>query len=185
MKFHPQTQDNKLVEGCINGNRSAQKALYAKYYSQMLKISMRYANDRDEAVQILNDAFLKVFKGIKNYRGEGALGAWIGKLTFYTAIDFIRKNTSYRTAIILDNEEDLMIDSKIIDSMSANEIMQTIQELSAASRSVFSLYIIEGYSHKEIAETLGISVGTSKWHLSNAKKELIELLEGKGIAVSY
>ncbi len=184
MKFHPTTLDHQLVEGCKNGNRSAQKALYAKYYSKMLKICMRYAGDKDEATHILNDAFLKVFKGIGNFRGEGALGAWIGKLTFYTAIDFTRSNASYRKSIVLDNEEDILIESDILETISATEIMDSIQELTVASRSVFSLYIIEGYSHKDIAKILGIPIGTSKWHLASAKKELKRILEKKDIAIS-
>lgn len=185
MKLYRGFKEEQLIKGCKRGERSAQKKLYEKYYGKMLTICMRYASDKDEAVAILNDAFLKVFNNIANYRGDGALGAWMGRITFYTAINHIRKNSSYKKSITLDSEEDGVFEHDVLDDLSAAEIMDMIQELNPGSRNVFSLYIIEGYSHKEIAEMLDIPIGTSKWHLSNARKELQKMIGEKGLIYNY
>lgn len=133
---------------------------------------MRYTSNEDEGVEILNDVFLKVFKDINKYKGTGSLAGWIRKIALYTAIDYVRKNNSYRKTIDLDAVGDVDIQNEALDLINTSEILQFIQQVSPASRNVFSLYALEGYSHKEIAEMLDISIGTSKWHLANARKEL-------------
>ncbi|MGB3467781.1 MAG: RNA polymerase sigma factor [Cyclobacteriaceae bacterium] len=180
MQYHELNSEQELIDGCVQGHRMAQKHLYKKFYGSMLVICMRYTRNREEAVEVLNDAFLKVFQNIATYKGTGALAAWIARIVFHTAIDQIRKNTSYKNKIDLESEADHEVASEALDKISAKELMAFIQQVSPASRSVFSLYAIEGYTHKEIADLLDISVGTSKWHLSNARKELKRMLVNSG-----
>ena len=177
MEYTEQSSESELLEGCRGRHRMAQKQLYKKYYSQMLGVCMRYTRNREEAVEVLNDSFLKVFQGIDQYKGSGTLGGWIAKIVFYTAIDAVRKNNSYKRVIDLESSYESEIESDVIDRLSADELMVCIQRVTPASQGVFSLFAIEGYSHKEIAEILGISVGTSKWHLANARKELKAMLK--------
>jgi len=180
MQYKESNSENELIEGCRAGHRLAQKHLYKRFYGQMLGICMRYTRNKEEAVEVLNDSFLKVFQGIDKYNGSGALGGWIAKIVFYTAIDYVRKHTSYKKIIDLESTYESEIESDVLDRLSAQELMGLVQKVTPASQSVFSLYAIEGYSHKEAAEMLGISVGTSKWHLANARKELKSMLMRTG-----
>lgn len=180
MQYSEANSDQELIKGCVAGHRTAQKYLYKKFYGLMLNICMRYTRNREEAVEVLNDAFLKVFQKIATYKGTGSLSAWIARIVFHTAIDHIRKNTHYKNTIDLESDSDFEVASDAIDRLSAQELMSTIQKVSPASQSVFSLYVIEGYNHREIADLLKISVGTSKWHLSNARKELKAMLTKSG-----
>lgn len=168
--------DERLLKDCLAGRRSAQQQLYQRYYGSMLAVCMRYARDRDEATEILNDAFLKVFQQLANYQGTGALGGWIRKITLYTAIDFARSRTRYRQTIDFDVENEGDVSNLALENLGAAEILELVQELPPASRNIFSLYAIDGYTHPEIAKMLSISVGTSKWHLAQARKALQKLL---------
>ena len=176
MKYTENSSESELLEGCKSGNRQAQKQLYKKYYSKMLVVCMRYTRNKEEAVEVLNDSFLKVFQGIDQYNGKGALGGWIAKIVFHTAIDAVRSNHRYKQTIDLESTHESEIENDVLDRLSAGELMACIQRVTPASQSVFSLFAIEGYTHKEIADMLEISVGTSKWHLANARKELRAML---------
>ncbi|MEM9919840.1 MAG: RNA polymerase sigma factor [Bacteroidota bacterium] len=179
MKFSPQSTDAELLEGCIRKDRLAQKYLYQRYYGQMLGICMRYTKNRDEANDVLNRAFLKVFNSIEKYRSTGSFGGWIARIVLHTAIDFVRSNTTYHKVMDYNLEKDATVYNDAIDQLAAGEIYQLIQQLPPASQSVFSMYVIDGYKHSEIAKTLNISQGTSKWHLNNARKSLQKLLENR------
>lgn len=180
MQYTEANSENELIEGCRQGNRLAQKHLYKMFYSPMLSVCMRYTRNKEEAVEVLNDSFLKVFQGIGAYEGKGAFGGWIRSIVFHTAIDHVRKSNSYKKTIDLESTYESEIESEVIDRLSAQELMALIQKVTPASQTVFSLFAIEGYSHKEIADMLNISVGTSKWHLANARKELKVMVMNTG-----
>lgn len=164
-------KEKDLIKGCRAQNRLAQKALYQQYYGRMLNISMRYTRNQNEAIDVLNRAFLKIFQNIEKYR-EGSFSGWIATIVLNTSIDFVRSQTKYRQVMDFEIEKEEFLDPEIIESLYAEDLFQLIQKLPPTTRMVFSLYVIEGFKHREIAEKLGISVGTSKWYLAEGKREL-------------
>jgi len=180
--------EHDIIKGCLRNDRASQKALYEQYYSKMLGVCMRYCRDRDEAKDVLHEAFLKVFNNLKNFNGTGSFEGWIRRIMVNTSIDNLRRNkqnylivsTVYaneKASLLADDveEDDLLL------SISKEEILKAVQELTPAYRTVFNLYVIEELSHKEIAELLDISEGTSKSNLSkakfNLKKNLMHLIK--------
>jgi len=172
-------QANKLVAGCIDNNRKAQEELYKVFYADMLKVCLNYLPDREIAKEAFNMAFLKVFQSIQNYDTEkGELGGWIRKIMIFTAIDICRSELKFSHLTIQDkNEEELFIAPDILEKLFFEDILKNVRTLPLATQMVFNLSVLDGFSHKEIAEQLKISEGTSRWHLSEAKKKLRELLE--------
>lgn len=172
--FTPQSTDAELVAGCRRQHRLAQRYLYQRYFGKMLGICMRYTSAREEAEDVLNRAFLKIFQNIGEYEEQGALSGWMATVTLRTAIDYVRSTVKYRQVIAFDSDQDLPFDADALDQLFAEDLYRLIQRLPQASRAVFSLNVVEGYTHREIAEMLGINVNTSKWHLAEAKKQLRE-----------
>lgn len=172
---------NDLLEGCKAGDRKMQELLYKQTASKMLAICMRYARDRMEAEDSLQLGYIKVFQKIKEYRGDGSFEGWIRRVMVNTAIESYRKNL--RTLNVVPIEEGYEQPSTGFDfsRLAMQDLMGLIQKLADGYRIVFNMYIIEGYSHKEIAATLGISEGASKSQLSRARailKEEIKKMEG-------
>ncbi len=172
MTYSQQSSDNELIKGCIAQHRLAQKHLYQKYYGKMLGIAMRFANSRDDANDILNRGFLKVFNKIEKYEPTGSFSGWIAKIIWRTALDYIRSQAKYKRETNIETVYDLGISGTALDELIAEDLYKVIQELPPATRAVFSLYVIDGYKHQEIASLLNISEGTSKWHLSDGKRKL-------------
>jgi RNA polymerase sigma-70 factor (ECF subfamily) len=162
----------------LKGKRQAQQRLYQKFYNQVFGVCLRYASDRLEAKSLVNSAFLKAFKSLQQFDKKGAFGAWLSRIAINVSIDHVRKQNRYRqhTTTVPEMPE-VAANEEILSKMATEDIIECIQKVSPTSRTIFSLYVIDGYKHGEIAEMLGISVGTSRWHLSNAKKELQELLK--------
>ncbi len=151
----------------------------------MIAVCLRYLKNREDASEVLNTAFLKVFEKLKQYKSEGSLEGWIKRIVINSSLDFIRSNKSYRDKFVLTDEFPLYgspeeIDHEAIDFsdadmfLSKEEIVELISELPPATRIVFNLYVIDDFSHKQVARHLNISTGTSQWHLSNARKLLKE-----------
>lgn len=179
---HPKrTEEQELIVLCLKGDRRAQESLYAKFYNQMMPICMSYCKQKDDAIDVYNQAFLKVFTKLDKYTGKGALGAWIRQIMVRTAIDHIRSQANFR----MRNEELSSIHEsvppEIISELTANEILDLFRLLPPSQMLVLNLYIVEGFAHKEIAKELGISVGTSKWHLSEGRKLLQQAILNSGI----
>jgi len=172
MQYSKHSTDEELIQGCRQKNRLAQKYLYQRFYGKMLGISMRYTKQKSEAVDVLNQAFLKVFEKIDLYEPTGSFSGWIARIVFNTSIDFVRRNTLYKEVMDFNTEKETAMDAEIIDRLFAEDLYQVIQQLPTTSRTVFSLYVIDGYKHREIAELLNISANTSKWHLAEARKKL-------------
>jgi RNA polymerase sigma-70 factor (ECF subfamily) len=169
--------DEQLVYGCVNGDPVAQKALYQRFARKMMSICMRYAGDRDQAQDMLQDGFVKVFQKIGHYRADGPLGGWIARTMVNTALDHLRRNKPYDHSVDLSEAEHLhQEDATVLGSMTTEELMALIQSLPAGYRTVFNLFVIEGYPHKEIADMLGISENTSKSQFMKARAYLRKLL---------
>lgn len=166
----------KLVKACARRERWAQKVLYEDYYSKMMGVCLRYANDDEEALDILHEGFIKVFKHIKKYKPGTSLSAWIRRVMVNTAIDYYRRNVRRRTENIEQAYDLSTQDADAISQCTTQEILESIQELSPAYRAVFNLYVMEGYSHKEIAGLLNITESTSRSNLVKARQKLRVML---------
>jgi RNA polymerase sigma factor (sigma-70 family) len=172
-------QTGQLVKGCINNERTAQEALYKLFYADMLRVCHSYLPDKELAKEAFNSGFLKVFLSIKNFDIEkGELGGWIRKIMIFTAIDLCRKELRFTSLTLSeqDHEDDFFIQASVLEKLYYEDILARIRTLPYAAQTVFSLYEMDGFSHKEIAEQLNISEGTSRWHLAEAKKKLKTLL---------
>lgn len=177
MLYTKNSTDQDLIKGCQRKDRLAQKYLYQKYYGKMMVICLRYSSNQDEAVDILNRAFLKVFNAIDDFEQTGSFSGWIARIVFNTAIDFVRANTHYQKVIDFNAEKDIEFPPDVLDQLIAEDLYKAIQQLPGEMRSVFSLYVLDGYKHREIAEMLQININTSKWQLANAKRELQKKLK--------
>lgn len=171
---------NELIQGCLQGNRNAQRKLYEHFHPSMMGVCMRYAGNRDEALEVLNTGFLKVFKNLKSFDPEvGVLEAWIRRIMVNCAIDHYRKAVRRERTADIDNGilQISGFEENAVDRLCAEEIMDCVQQLSPAYRTVFNLFVIEGYSHPEIGKRLGISEGTSKSNLAKARMRLRTMIE--------
>ena len=170
------------IEGCVKNNRDSQKMIYSSFYGYAMSICDRYSGNYDDAVEILNDGFLKIFKEIHKYKPAYAdtvasFKGWIRKIMVYTAIDHYRKikkhlngHTDPVTLQVASAQE------TALDKLSYQEILRAVQQLSPAYRTVFNLFVIDGLSHDEISNKLGIAEGTSKSNLAKARMHLQKVL---------
>jgi RNA polymerase sigma-70 factor (ECF subfamily) len=172
---------HQWLEGCKEGHRSAQEKLYRHFYPLFMPVCMSYVQNSDDAVDIYNRAFLKVFTSLDSYGGRGQVGAWIRRILVNTAIDFIRKEEKFKSHTDIDEAYDIGLNSSVLSQLTSDEILALFRYLPPAQRAVVNLYIVEGYTHPEIGEKLGISVGTSKWHLNQGRKLLQEKLMALGL----
>jgi len=173
-----------LIRGCLKNDRKAQEELYKRYYPAMMTLCLRYVRERSDAVEVLNDAYLKVFKQLPRYDAvKAALYTWMRTIVINTALDSLRKKKVIRDREMRSDEgEGPGIDNDAISKLSGDELLGMIRQLPVTTRLVFNLYSIDGFSHREIATMLGISEGTSRWHLSDARRQLrliIHLMEPK------
>jgi len=171
--------DVQLIEGCARHNRKAQQGLYDRYSGFLLGICLRYASDRAEAEDILQESFLKIFFNIGEYSGTGSFKGWLRKVAVNTAITHYHKTLKFRYHV--DIEDYVAVEKgglRFDDGMfTSEELYRVLNELPPGYRMVFNLYAVEGYKHKEIAEILGIDTNTSKSQYSRAKAVLREKLE--------
>jgi RNA polymerase sigma-70 factor (ECF subfamily) len=175
-------QADKLVKGCVNNERKAQEALYRLFYADMHRVCQNYLADKELSREAFNTGFLKVFKSIGNFdSAKGDLGGWIRKIMIFTAIDLCRKELKFSSVSIDEGATDeAFIEPSVLEKLYFEDILRSIRELPLATQTVFNLSVIDGFTHKEIGEQLNISEGTSRWHLSEAKKQLRTLLEQPG-----
>ncbi len=174
--------EEHLVKACLNGDREAQRALYEQFKVPMFRLCLRYAKDRHEAEDLLQEGFIRVFSDLHQFRHRGALGGWIRRVMVNVALQHLRRQ--HRQVPTTDLEAVAFAqasDQDIIGELSAKNLVRFIQQLPPGYRAVFNMYVLEGYSHKEIAEKLGVSVNTSKTQLFKAKAMLRSMLE-KSIA---
>lgn len=166
--------EHNLVAALTRQERWAQQQLYEQYYGKMMGICLRYAGSRDEALDLLHEGFIKVFQNISRYRPGTSLPAWIRTIIVNTCIDYYRKTIRRRTDDISDAHYLSDDAPDVLSNLTEQEILAAVQELSPAYRAVFNLYVVEGYSHKEIGEALQITESTSRSNLVKARLKLQE-----------
>jgi len=176
--YGPNEQD--LIEGCRRGERQAQQLLYDRYAGRMYSVCLRYARNPMEAEDIVVIAFTKIFERISQYRGEGSFEGWIRRITVNEALSALRRNRTMGIEADLDSADREIDYQQLSDHLEAEDLIQIIEKLPPGYRVVFNMYAIDGYSHKEIAEALGISENTSKSQLSRARAVLQKLLAEGG-----
>jgi RNA polymerase sigma factor (sigma-70 family) len=171
------------IERCAINNRESQKKIYTSFYGYAMAVCDRYTNNQDDAVEILNDGFLKIFKEIHRYKPAysdvvSSFKGWLRKIMVYTAIDHFRKNHKHQFTAELDNGIIQVASGgeNALDKISYEEIIRSVQQLTPGYRTVFNLFIIEGFTHEEISQRLGISTGTSKSNLAKARRQLQKIL---------
>ncbi len=179
MKLTQTNNIDDLLEGCKAGDRKVQELLYKQTVAKMLAICMRYAKDRMEAEDTLQVGYVKVFKHVATYRGDGSFEGWIRRIMVNTAIESYRKNLRSLTVVPIEDAYEQPSIGFDFDRLGMQDLMKVIQKLADGYRIVFNMYVIEGYSHKEIASALEISEGASKSQLSKArailKEEIIKM----------
>ncbi|WP_438946613.1 RNA polymerase sigma factor [Sediminibacterium sp.] len=181
---HPLLTDHELIKGCIQQNSACQRMLFEKYAGKMMGVCLRYAQDSMEAEDMLQDAFVKVFQYIGQFKFEGSFEGWIRRIVVNTAIRHLeRKKMSFKE--IDDHQPDLpSVDPSAYHFLGEEDLMKLISALPEGYRMVFNLSVIEGYSHDEIAEMLNIQAGTSRSQLVKARKMLqSQILQLQKIAV--
>ncbi len=168
--------DSDLIRGCMQSDRRMQEELYRRFSPRMYAVCLRYAGNAEEAEDILQEGFIKVFKKLDSFRNEGSFEGWIRRIFVNTAIEHFRRK---KYLLPVTEKEENTIEGKyisVLDELGAKDIMALVQELSPGYRTVFNMYVVEGYTHKEIADQLGISEGTSKSQLSRAKVILQDMV---------
>ncbi len=170
----------ELLDGCMQGNRRSQELLYKQFYGYAMGLCLRYARSGEEAKEILNDGFFKIFTKLETFDRKRPFKTWLGRVMINTALDQYRREAKHQVyddirvaETISANEEDAL------EKMAHNELLGMIQRLPPAYRTVFSMAVLDGYSHEDIAKELAISVGTSKSNLSRAREKLRTMLEKK------
>ena len=175
------TVQPQLIALCIKHDRKAEYELYKLSYSYLMSICMRYARDKDSAVEALNMGFLKILNNLEHYRPEVPYKAWIRRIMVNTLIDEYRKNKRQRENVTYVEEyfdnSDFSEVNEALSRISCRQIFEQVNRLPEATRRVFNLFVIDGYSHKEIGEMLDVSEGTSKWHLNAARQKLKQYIE--------
>ena len=172
--------DSALVKKCINGDQRAQRVLFDRFAPKMLGVCMRYARSSEQAEDVLQDGFVKVFTKLSFYKGDGSLEGWIRRIVVNTALDQIRKNAKFQDNVTLDDVDyKLELKGNVLESLAADDLLKLINEMPTGYKMVFNMFAIEGYSHKEIAEKLEVSENTSKSQYSRARAFLKKKLEDR------
>lgn len=167
--------ESYLIEQCIKGNRQCQKEMYDRFASKMFAICLRYAKNQMDAEDILQEAFIKVFNNLHKFRCEGSFDGWIRRIFVNTAIECLRRRNDYSTS---DGSENYLPDTNKngLQNLYEKDVLRSVNTLSNGYRKVFTMYAVDGYSHKEIASQLGITESTSKSQFSRAKVALRDML---------
>lgn len=179
---------NAIINGCIRNDRRSQQSVYQLLYGKMMAVCLRYTHNPDEAKDILQDGFIKVFKNIEKFNFDGSFEGWVRRIMVNTAIDYFRRSKalvllqsdarpieSYEGTVADEVEENQPAYEEL--NLEVGDVVNAMQQLSPAYRTVFNLYVFEDYSHKDIADTLGISIGTSKSNLAKARANLKKILQ--------
>jgi RNA polymerase sigma factor (sigma-70 family) len=177
--------DKDLIQGCCRGERAAQQELYTRYSPRMFAICLRYSEDYHQAEDLLQEGFIKVFRHVSGFRSEGSFEGWLRRIFVNTAIEHHRrKHHLYPLVEVLNTEMEIQ-DKGVLEQLAADDLMDMVNSLSPGYRTVFNLYAVEGYNHKDIADMLGISEGTSKSQLARARVILQKKVEQQQFRVGY
>jgi RNA polymerase sigma factor (sigma-70 family) len=166
--------ENLLIQKAKKGDQKSVEMLYRHFYGYAMSIALRYSNSRDEACEIVNDSFMKVFDKLAQHDENSSFKAWFRRILVNTSIDYYRKNVKYYSAMEIEKAESESYEPEVISQLSREDILGILRSLPDMLRMVFNMYEIEGYSHSEIAEQLGIPASTSRTYLARAKQKLRE-----------
>lgn len=174
-----QYSDQELVKGVLRGSSPHQHALYRQYSVPMFRVLLRFSRDRSEAEDMMQEGFIRVFRDMGQFRSEGALGGWIRRIMVNTALSHLRKQRDFIRDIpdFSPFENLLRTDEDFASNIDAETLLRYLHQLPPGYRAVFNMYAIDGYSHEEIAEQLGISIGTSKSQLFKAREYLKKIID--------
>jgi len=170
----------QLIQGCIRNERGAQEKLYHLFYPRMMALVRRYIDQEMQAEEVLNNGYLRAFQKIKQYNFQGSFEGWLRKIIFHAVADYVKQNARYSKSIVLI-EKDEYVHKDHADKLYYDQLLELVQLLPDATRTVFNMYVMDGFTHKEIGNLLGISEGTSKWHLSEGRRVLKERIEKLGL----
>lgn len=166
-------KEQKIIDTCLKGDRAAQKQLFDRFAPVMYSVCLRYVGDREVAQDLLQDGFVTLFTKLDSYKGDGSFEGWVRRIFINTALMYLRKKDALRMTEDLDNVRNLSSDIPTqIENIGYGELMKLIAQLPPGFRTVFNMYVVEGYSHKDIAEELGITETTSRTQLSRARNWL-------------
>ncbi len=171
--------ERELIEGCIHNTQEAQKKLFDLFAGKMMSVCLRYANDEQQAQDILQEGFVRVFNTIRQFRFEGSLEGWLRRVFASVAIRQAGKQKIIFSDTDISNVTEPSVDPGVLSKISADEIHALIRNLPGGYRTIFNLYVIEGYSHEEIAEMMGIQATTSRGQLLKARKQLQTMITKK------
>lgn len=171
--------DKDLITGCLQGDVKSQRSLYERFSPKMYAVCLRYAKEPQAAQDILQDAFVKVFRGLARFRADGSFEGWIRRIVVNTCIEAYRKQVTLYAVQDYESVQVSSHDSGALDQLNEQDLLRMINSLSPGYRTIFNLFVIEGYSHREIAEQLDISEGTSKSQLARARYLLQEMISGR------
>lgn len=168
--------EDEIISGCKTGSLKYQELLYKQFYGFAMGIALRYCVNRDDALEVVNDAFIKTFNSINNFSSDKPFKAWLRTIIVNTAIDRRRKDMKLQLNVSIDNALTIGNKAKAIENLNAQDILKLMKELPALQLAIFNLYEIDGYNHEEIAQLLAIPVSSSRVYLSRAKEKLRTLL---------
>jgi RNA polymerase sigma factor (sigma-70 family) len=168
--------ETEMIAGCVKGDRKFQQALYNQLSGKMFAVCMRYANEYSSAQDLLQEGFVKVFRNIEKFRNEGSFEGWVRRIFVNTAIEHYRKQVTLYALHDTEVKSYEYYEENAVETLKHQDILKMIQKLSDGYRTVFNLYVIEGYSHKEIGDMMGISEGTSKSQLARARYLLQKMI---------
>lgn len=171
--------ESELINGCIKNDATCQRMLFEQYSGVLMTICIRYASNQPEAEDILQDAFIQIFSHINQYRFEGSFEGWLKRIAINTALKLLKKKVIYFSALENDAAPHLVTEPESWADLSEREILTLVSNLPTGYRIVFNLFVLEGYSHNEIAEMLHISNGTSRSQLAKAKRSLQEQIRSQ------
>ncbi len=174
MSKTPVIPEEELIQECQKGSLKHQERLYKLFFSYAMGIGMRYLSDRDDALEVTNDAFIKVFNSIKNFKNQQSFKPWLGKIVANTAIDRRRKDLKYRNHIDIEQASTISYEAQTVENLNARDILRLLDDLPNLQRLVFNMYEIDGYNHDEIGNILQIPPSSSRVNLSRAKEKLRE-----------
>ena len=171
--------ESDLINGCIEGNPEMQRLLYDRYSSKMYGVCLRYAQNTEDANDVMQEGFIKVYRSLPKFRSEGSFEGWIRRIFINTSIEHYRKKVKLYN--VTEAQENTIEDNELdaLDSLATKDILGIVNELSPGYKQVFNMHVVEGYSHKEIAQVLGITEGTSKSQLARAKGVLKKIIESR------
>lgn len=166
--------DKQLVKECLKNNRASQRLLYEKYAEVMLGVCYRYTKSISDAEDVLQEGFIRTFKHLHQYKGDGELGAWIRRIMVTSALNYLKRNAKYQHELAFDTiEMHPVTDENPHVALNTKELTSLVQQLPSGYQAIFNLHAVEGYSHVEIGQLLGISDGTSRSQYARARALLI------------